>query len=202
MTEYNRSKYFDIYDHQSLESPLYFVWIDLEMTGLDIYNDKIMEIACVVTDTSFGSIATMGNIVIHVEDSVLDSMDDWGRTTHGRNGLIDECKASNVTCAEAERQVIAFIESVVSEPKRALIAGNSVHIDREFLMREMPDLVRMLSYRILDVSSIGAVIEAWFPEAWEKRPKKSDAHRALPDILESIAELKWYHSVLGSRALT
>ena len=172
------------------------IWIDLEMTGLDTFNDVIIEIATVVTDKDLTILAKGPVIAIHQPDSVLDAMDDWNQTHHGSSGLIKRVKESQYSMAQAEAETIAFLEKYV--PKGASpICGNSICQDRRFLAREMPALEDFFHYRNLDVSTLKELAARWKPEILEGFSKK-EAHLAMDDILESIDELKYYRESILS----
>lgn len=138
------------------------------------------------------------SIAIHHPDEVFDRMSDWCKEHHGESGLTARCKASLVVLEEAERQVLDFIKQYVG-PSTALIAGNSVHVDKAFLKRYMPLLEEYLNYRILDVSTLKEICRRWYPKEWRKAPRKQNNHTALSDIMESIAELKYYKSAIFKR---
>lgn len=166
------------------------IWIDLEMTGLDTVNDVIIEIATVVTDKELNILAEGPVLAIHQPDSVLDGLDEWNRTQHGKSGLLDRVRASRVTAAEAEQQTLAFLQEYV--PKNASpMSGNSICQDRRFLAREMPDLEAYFHYRNLDVSSLKELARRWVPEVY-KGFNKNASHLALDDIKDSIDELRYY----------
>ena len=167
------------------------IWIDLEMTGLNDQADVILEIACVVTTGTLEIIAQGPNIVIHQPDMLLNKMDHWCTTTHTKSGLIDKVRASTTTVEEAEQQVLSFLREHCQEGKSPL-GGNSVWMDRLFLMRWMPRLAKFLHYRTIDVSTIKELIKVWYPPTEHKKFKKNNVHRALDDIIESIDELKCY----------
>lgn len=167
------------------------VWIDLEMTGLDPERERIIEIAVVVTDGDLGVVAEGPNLVIHQPDSILRAMDDWNQRHHGASGLIDRVRAATVSEAQAEAQVLAFVAEHCESGKCPL-AGNSVHRDRRFLRRYMRQLDEYLHYRIIDVSTVKELVRRWYPQAFASAPEKRDSHRALDDIHESIAELRYY----------
>jgi len=170
------------------------IWIDLEMTGLDTFNDVIIEIATVITDKDLTILAQGPVIAIHQPDSVLDAMDEWNQTHHGSSGLIKRVKESEYSMAQAEAETIAFLEQYV--PKGASpICGNSICQDRRFLAREMPELEAFFHYRNLDVSTLKELAARWKPEILEGFSKK-EAHLALDDILESIDELKYYRKTI------
>jgi oligoribonuclease len=172
------------------------VWIDCEMTGLDLRNDALIEIAVLVTD---GELAVLGDgidIVIHADDDALAAMPDIVRDMHAHSGLTEEVRASAVTIAEAEEQVLAYIRQYVPEPRTAPLAGNSIATDRGFLARDMPELDDHLHYRMVDVSSVKELCRRWFPRVFYAKPEKGMAHRALADIYESIRELDYYRQTL------
>ncbi len=172
------------------------IWIDLEMTGLDTFNDVIIEIATVITDKDLTILAQGPVIAIHQPDSVLDAMDEWNQTHHGSSGLIKRVKESQYSMAQAEAETIAFLEQYV--PRGASpICGNSICQDRRFLAREMPELEAFFHYRNLDVSTLKELAARWKPEILEGFSKK-EAHLALDDILESIDELKYYRESILS----
>lgn len=161
------------------------------MTGLDPERERIIEIAVIVTDGELEVIVEGPNLVVHQPESILQAMDDWNRQHHGASGLIDKVRASTVSEAEAEAQALAFVAEHCA-PGQCPLAGNSVHRDRRFLRRYMPALDAHLHYRIIDVSTVKELVRRWYPEQFARAPKKRDSHRALDDIHESIAELRYY----------
>lgn len=168
----------------------HLIWLDMEMTGLEPDRDRIIEIAVVVTDSALQTVASAPVIVVHQPDEVLDAMDDWNKNTHGKSGLIDRVRASTVSEAEAEAQMLAFMQEWVSE-RTSPMCGNSIGQDRRFLARYMPRFEAWFHYRNLDVSTLKELARRWNPEVY-KGVKKSGAHTALADIEESIAELRHY----------
>ncbi len=162
------------------------------MTGLDLSKDALIEIAALVTDADLNILGDGVDIVIHAADEALDSMPDVVRDMHARSGLTDEVRASTVTLAEAERQVLDYIKQYVPEPRTAPLAGNSIATDRGFIARDMHLLDAHLHYRMVDVSSIKELARRWFPKVYYGQPAKGLAHRALADIKESITELAYY----------
>jgi oligoribonuclease len=168
------------------------VWIDCEMTGLDLTNDKLIEIAVLVTDADLNILGEGIDVVIHAEDAALDSMIDVVTTMHTRSGLIDEVRASTVDTATAEDMVLDYIRTHVKQAKTAPLAGNSIATDRGFIARDMPKLDDYLHYRMIDVSSIKELCRRWYPRIYFGQPEKGLAHRALADIHESIRELQYY----------
>jgi len=167
------------------------VWIDCEMTGLDINNDELVEIAVVVTDFDLNILDPGLDIVIKPDASALTNMGDFVRNMHTSSGLIEEIP-NGVSVAEAEYQVLEYVLRFVPEDQRAPLAGNSIGTDRAFLAKYMPRLDKQLHYRNVDVSSIKELAHRWFPRAYFNAPAKDGGHRALADILESIRELAYY----------
>ncbi len=168
----------------------YLIWIDLEMTGLNPDTDRIIEAAIVITDANLETIAEAPVLVVHQPDSVLDAMDNWNKSTHGKSGLIDKVKASTLNDADVEAQMVAFMKEYV--PNRiSPMCGNSICQDRRFLARWMPQFEDYFHYRNLDVSTIKELAKRWKPDM-AKGIKKHGKHEALADIYESIEELKHY----------
>ncbi|CAK8682406.1 unnamed protein product [Clavelina lepadiformis] len=167
------------------------VWVDLEMTGLDIENDVILEMACLVTDGSLNVLAKGPNLVIHQPGKVLDRMNDWCKEHHGKSGLTDAVRQSQISLQTAEYQMLSFIRSHVPA-KCCPLAGNSVHVDKKFLDKYMPQFTDHLHYRIIDVSTIKELCRRWYPDL--EVPLKATNHRAMDDITESIEELKFYQN--------
>ncbi len=168
------------------------VWIDCEMTGLDLGSDKLIEIAVLVTDADLNILGDGVDVVIHADDTALSSMIDVVAEMHTRSGLIDEVKASTVDVATAETIVLDYIGEHVRQPKTAPLAGNSIATDRSFIARDMPKLDSFLHYRMIDVSSIKELCRRWYPRIYFGQPTKGLTHRALADIQESIRELQFY----------
>lgn len=166
------------------------VWVDMEMTGLQPDIDRIIEVAMVVTDSELNVLAHGPVIAVHQPDEVLDGMDDWNKGTHGRSGLIDRVRASTVTEAGAQAELLAFMKAWVPEGKTPM-CGNSIGQDRRFMARYMPELEAWFHYRNLDVSTLKELAKRWAPEVY-KAFEKRGAHTALADILESIDELRHY----------
>jgi oligoribonuclease len=177
-----------------LSQPL--VWIDLEMTGLDPDTELIVEIATIVTDGSLEHVEQGPDLVIGAPEAALDGMVDVVQRMHARSGLIDEIRSSDRTVEEAEAETLSFVRNLVPNPSSAPLAGNSVHADRMFLRRHMPTLEAYLHYRNVDVSTFKEVARRWRPQLLDDAPGKSERHRALDDILESIAELRFYRDTL------
>ena len=168
------------------------VWIDCEMTGLDLKTDRLIEIAVLVTDADLNILGDGLDVVIHAPDEALDSMIDVVTQMHTRSGLIEEVRASTIDLAAAEELVLDYIRSHVKAAKTAPLAGNSIATDRGFIARDMAKLDDYLHYRMIDVSSIKELCRRWFPRIYFGQPEKGLAHRALADIHESIRELKYY----------
>ena len=166
------------------------VWLDMEMTGLVPDRDRIIEMAVIVTDSSLNEVAVSPVLVVHQPDAVLDAMDNWNKSTHGKSGLIDKVKASTLDDAAAEAQMLAFVQQYVPA-NTSPICGNSICQDRRFLARWMPRLEAWFHYRNLDVSTLKELAKRWRPEL-SKGLTKHGKHEALADIYESIEELKYY----------
>lgn len=166
------------------------IWVDMEMTGLDPDSDKIIEVAVVVTDMQLNVLAEGPVLAIHQSDAVLDKMDAWNKGTHGRSGLIDRVKASQVSESDAEKILIDFLKAYVPAGKSPM-CGNTICQDRRFMFRGMPKLEAFFHYRNLDVSTLKELCRRWKPEL-ASGFKKHQKHTALADILESIEELKYY----------
>lgn len=166
------------------------VWVDMEMTGLDPDNDRIIEVAVVVTDAELNVIAEGPVFAIHQSDATLDKMDNWNKGTHGRSGLIDRVRAATVSEEQAEAELIAFLKKYVPANKSPM-CGNSICQDRRFMARGMPKLEAFFHYRNLDVSTLKELCRRWKPEL-ASGFKKHQKHTALADIVESIEELKYY----------
>jgi oligoribonuclease len=172
------------------------VWIDCEMTGLDLARDALIEVAVLVTDEDLKVLDEGMDIVIHVADDVLDTMVPFVRDMHASSGLTESVRASTVTLGEAEKQVLDYIKQHVPEANVAPLCGNSIATDRGFLNRDMPSLDEHLHYRMIDVSSIKELAKRWYPRVYQSQPAKGLAHRALADITESVQELEFYRRTL------
>jgi oligoribonuclease len=170
----------------------HLVWIDCEMTGLDLGKDALIEIAALVTDANLNVLGDGVDLVIHAEEPQLAGMPDVVRDMHAKSGLTEEVRNSTVTMAEAEQQVLDYIRTYVPDPRSAPLAGNSIATDRGFIARDMLELDAHLHYRMVDVSSIKELCRRWFPRIYYAQPEKGLAHRALADIRESIRELAYY----------
>jgi len=172
------------------------VWIDCEMTGLDLVNDALIEVAVIVTDAELVPLDEGLDIVIHVADDVLGAMIPFVRDMHASSGLTDAVRASSVSLADAQAQVLDYVRSHIPEARSAPLCGNSIATDRGFLARDMPELDQYLHYRMIDVSSLKELAKRWYPRVYQSQPPKGLAHRALADILESIQELAYYRLTL------
>ncbi len=172
------------------------MWIDCEMTGLDLQRDALIEIACLVTDSDLNVLGEGVDIVIHADEDALAAMPDVVRDMHARSGLTEEVRASRVALPDAEQQVLAYVRKHVPDARTAPLAGNSIATDRGFLTRDMPELDAHLHYRMVDVSSVKELCRRWFPRVFYAKPEKGLAHRALADIRESIRELAYYRQTL------
>lgn len=166
------------------------VWLDMEMTGLDPDNDRVLEIAMVITNSQLETIAESAVWVVHQSDEVLDRMDDWNKNTHGKSGLIGKVKSSALAEAEVEVQCLEFLKRHVPQGKSPM-CGNSICQDRRFMARWLPKLEAYFHYRNLDVSTLKELCKRWKPEV-AKGVTKHGKHEALADIHESIEELKYY----------
>lgn len=168
------------------------VWIDCEMTGLDLGKDRLIEIAALVTDSELNILGDGIDVVIHTDDAALDGMVAVVTQMHTRSGLINEVRTSTIDVPTAEKMVLDYIRTHVKQAKTAPLAGNSIATDRGFIARDMPTLDDYLHYRMIDVSSIKELCRRWYPKIYYGQPEKGLAHRALADIRESIRELKYY----------
>jgi oligoribonuclease len=171
------------------------VWIDLEMTGLSVENDEIVEIAAIVTDADLNELDAGISLVIKPSQVALDNMDDFVTGMHNDSGLMTELD-TGITLEAAQTQVLDYIKSHVPEPNKGHLAGSSVYVDRGFLAKYMPDIDQYLHYRLIDVSSIKELARRWYPKAYFNSPEKTGNHRALADTRESIAELRYYREAI------
>jgi oligoribonuclease len=171
------------------------VWIDLEMTGLSVDNDEIVEIAAIVTDAELNELDAGISLVIKPSQEALNNMDDFVTGMHNDSGLMTELD-TGITLEAAQTQVLDYIKSHVPEPNKGHLAGSSVYVDRGFLAKYMPDIDQYLHYRLIDVSSIKELARRWYPKAYFNSPEKTGNHRALADTRESIAELRYYREAI------
>jgi oligoribonuclease len=170
------------------------VWIDCEMTGLELGSDLLIEVAALVTDSELNVLGDGVDVVIGASRADLARMPDVVRDMHAASGLTEEVVNSTVTLADAEQQVLAYLREQGAE--KAPLCGNSIATDRGFLARDMKELDEFLHYRMVDVSSVKELARRWYPRAYFNSPKKAGGHRALADILESVKELKYYRSTV------
>ncbi|WP_438387527.1 oligoribonuclease [Actinopolyspora saharensis] len=168
------------------------VWIDCEMTGLELGKDALIEIAALVTDADLNILGEGVDVVIHADEETLGGMPEVVREMHDRSGLTEEVRRSQVTLAQAEQQVLEYLRQHVPDGRSAPLAGNSIATDRGFIARDMPELDQYLHYRMVDVSSIKELCRRWYPRIYYAQPEKGLAHRALADVRESIRELAYY----------
>ncbi len=164
----------------------------MEMSGLEPSRDRILEIATIITTAELDLVGLGPDLVVHQPDDVLAAMDAWNTAHHGASGLTDKVRASTVTEAEAEAMTMAFLNIHFGARDRPVLCGNSIHQDRRFVRRYMPALDARLHYRMVDVSTIKELVRRWYPAEVATMPPKNENHRALDDIQESIAELRWY----------
>ncbi len=171
------------------------VWIDCEMTGLDLARDALVEIACIVTDSELNPLDEGIDLVIKPPAEALDGMLEVVREMHTSSGLLAALPAG-ITLAEAQDLVLGYVRKYVPESRRVPLCGNSIATDRAFLARDMPELDAFLHYRMIDVSSVKELARRWYPRAYFASPEKHGGHRALADISESIRELRYYREVI------
>ncbi|SMN20053.1 similar to Saccharomyces cerevisiae YLR059C REX2 3'-5' RNA exonuclease [Maudiozyma saulgeensis] len=173
------------------------VWIDCEMTGLDHHNDHIIEICCVITDGNLNIVDKEDNncyeSVIHCDKSIMDKMGEWCIEHHGESGLTEKVLKSKKTKEQVEDELLEYIKKYIPDENVGILAGNSIHMDRLFMLKEFPKVINHLFYRLIDVSTIMEVGRRFNPEIVNVFPKKETAHTAKKDILESIAQLEWYN---------
>ncbi|SET37453.1 oligoribonuclease [Geodermatophilus poikilotrophus] len=178
------------------DSAGHLVWIDCEMTGLDLTRDQLIEVAVLVTDSDLNVLDPGLDLVISADDAALEGMVEVVTEMHAKSGLTEAVRASTLTVAEAEQQLLAYVKRFVPERRTAPLCGNSIGTDRGFLARDMPELDDHLHYRMIDVSSIKELARRWFPRVYFAQPQKGLAHRALADIIESVRELAYYRQTL------
>jgi len=172
------------------------VWIDCEMTGLNVADDALIEVAVLVTDGDLNVLGDGLDIIIATPEAKLAAMGDVVREMHTKSGLVDEIRASTITMAQAEQQVLEYVKTYVPTPGKAPLAGNTIGTDRAFLARDMPELIAHLHYRNIDVSTIKELSRRWYPRVFFAAPEKQGNHRALADIRESIQELRYYRAAV------
>ncbi|NHN55812.1 oligoribonuclease [Calidifontibacter sp. DB0510] len=171
------------------------IWIDCEMTGLDLRQDALIEVACLVTDFDLNQLGDGVDVLIKPPQEALEQMGDFVREMHTSSGLLTELE-QGLTMEQAQEQVLAYVREFAPDAGRWPLGGNSVATDRAFLDRDMPQLAEHLHYRLIDVSSIKELSRRWYPRAYFAAPRKEGGHRALADITESIAELRYYREAV------
>lgn len=167
----------------------------MEMSGLDPEADRILEIASLVTDGELNVVAEGPNLVVHQPDEVLEAMDEWNTTHHAQSGLTQRVRESTVDESQASTALLGFF-SAHTEKNKAPLAGNSIHQDRRFIARYLPEVEDWFHYRNVDVSTIKELARRWYPKQYAARPSKKGSHRAMDDLMESIEELKYYRAAL------
>lgn len=172
------------------------VWVDCEMTGLDLSRDALIEVAALVTDADLNVLGDGVDVVIHATDEQLAGMPDVVRDMHASSGLTEEVRRSTVTLAQAQDMIMEYVTRHVPQPRTAPLCGNSIATDRGFIARDLPALDAYLHYRMVDVSSIKELCRRWYPRVYFAQPAKGMAHRALADIRESIRELEYYRRAI------
>jgi oligoribonuclease len=175
-------------------------WMDLEMTGLEPSRHVIVEIASLVTDDDLTIVAEGPDLVVHASPAQLADMDEFVTSMHARSGLLDAINASTLTLEEAGAQTLAFLKLHIPEPRTVPLAGNSIGTDRRFLAAQLPEIEEYLHYRSVDVSTVKELCRRWHPEIYKAAPEKKGGHRALQDILESVAELDYYRTAVFNPA--
>ena len=172
------------------------MWIDCEMTGLDLSRDALIEVAVLITESDLTLVDEGIDVLIHAADDVLAAMVPFVAEMHAKSGLTDAVRAATTTLGEAEKLVLDYIRSHVPTPKSAPLCGNSIATDRGFLARDMPDLDAHLHYRMIDVSSMKELAKRWYPDVYQQQPAKGLLHRAFADIHDSVNELAYYRRTL------
>jgi oligoribonuclease len=172
------------------------VWLDLEMTGLVVESDVIVELAVLVTDAALEPLDDGLDVVVHQPPEVLDRMSDFVRAMHTRSALLPAIESSTVTLEEAGARALEYVKGHVPTAGSAPMCGNTIGMDRRFLARYLPDLDNYIHYRSIDVSTLKELCRRWYPEQYRKRPGKAEKHRALDDVRESIAELRFYRETI------
>lgn len=172
------------------------IWIDCEMTGLDIFHDELCEVSVVPTDFTLKVLDKGIDLVIRPSDVAVAHMNDFVRDMHTSSGLVDEWNRSGLSLDEAQKQVVDYVSRFLPRHGKAHLAGNSVGSDKKFLDRYMPDLMSRLHYRVIDVSTLKELSRRWYPDVYRNKPAKHGGHRALADIIESIDELRYYRDMM------
>jgi len=172
------------------------VWMDLEMTGLDVASDVIVEVATLITDDDLAIVAEGPDLVVATPPEQLEAMDDFVRTMHTKSGLLAEIASSAISLEQAGATTLDFIRSHIPAPRTVPLAGNSIGTDRRFLAAQLPEVEEYLHYRSVDVSTIKELARRWYPESLKGAPTKAGGHRAMDDIRESVAELAYYRTAI------
>ncbi|MBW2223333.1 MAG: oligoribonuclease [Deltaproteobacteria bacterium] len=180
---------------KELQSMSAIVWMDMEMSGLEPETERILEVAVLVTDGELKVVAEGPNLVLHQPDAVLEAMDEWNTSHHGQSGLTKRVRESTIDETQASAALLAFLAEHTKK-RKAPLAGNSIHQDRRFVARYLPEVEDWLHYRNVDVSTIKELAQRWYPKRYSGRPTKKGSHRAMDDLLESIEELKYYRKAL------
>ena len=167
-------------------------WIDIETTGLDINNCKILQLMCILTSYDLRTKYIFPEFTLKCDEETLETMDEWCKKHHGKSGLLEKVKNSNIEIGEAEESLIMYLNQHIKLNEKVYIAGNSVHFDKKFLDKYMPNLMSKLSYRIVDVSSLALICRELNIDIYDKSPEKKYSHTAQEDLLESINEYKYY----------
>lgn len=175
-------------------------WMDLEMTGLDPGRHVIVEIATLITDDDLNVVEEGPDIVVAAGAAELEAMDDVVRAMHTRSGLLDAIRSSTVDLETAGRETLDFLRRHIPEPRTIPLCGNSIGTDRRFLARWLPEIDEFLHYRSIDVSTVKELARRWYPQALAEQPRKTGAHRAMGDVLESVAELAYYRGAIFAGA--
>lgn len=181
-------------DEATPDAPL--VWLDLEMTGLEVARHVVVEIALLVTDNDLEPLDEGIDMVVHQPPEALEQMDAFVRKMHTKSGLLPEIAASSISIDDAQRAALEYVRRHVPVARTAPLCGNSIGVDRRFMHAALPELDEYLHYRSIDVSSLKELCRRWYPDAYRGRPAKQEAHRALGDVRESIAELRYYREAM------
>lgn len=173
-----------------------FIWIDCEMTGLDVFHDELCEVAVVPTDGNLRVLDDGIDVIIRPSQAAVAHMDDFVRAMHTRSGLIDTWQQRGLQLSDAQARIVGYVQQFLPAQGKALLAGNSIGSDKKFLDRFMPELMGQLHYRVIDVSTFKELSRQWYPSVFNNRPEKHGGHRALADIIESIDELRYYRETM------
>ena len=171
-------------------------WMDLEMTGLDPSRHVIVEVATLITDDDLQIVAEGPDLVVHADDAALSEMDEFVNTMHSKSGLLAAVQTSTISLERAKQETLHFLKSHISEARTVPLCGNSIGTDRRFLSAQMNEVEEFLHYRSVDVSTVKELCRRWYPQVLDAAPPKTETHRALDDIKESIAELRYYRETI------